>query len=284
MHMKLISASFLATAFLVTPHFAAAATVTEANLGRILLDTSGHGEAWYVNPQSYQRVYLGRPADAFERLLERAIPVNYFHVERLATVAGGAHDAEYAKKVAGQVLLPNDLVGAAWYVDPVSGLRKRLASPADAWDIMKAGTRVNATTLAAIPREGVVPKRPALESIHVKSVLTADTLELEDGAKLRILNVETPANPDLQETAMLRLRQAIGTSGLVTIERDVDDRDRDSRLLRHVFVGELNLGYELVRRGLAFHNIEEPNFKYAEQLIVASLDAARLKNGFWTPR
>ncbi len=33
--------------------------------GRILLQVEGHGEAWYVDPVEEQRVYLGRPSDAF---------------------------------------------------------------------------------------------------------------------------------------------------------------------------------------------------------------------------
>jgi hypothetical protein len=33
--------------------------------GRILIQTQGKGEAWYVNPVTLQRVFLGRPSDAF---------------------------------------------------------------------------------------------------------------------------------------------------------------------------------------------------------------------------
>ncbi|MDP3964719.1 MAG: phosphodiester glycosidase family protein [bacterium] len=34
--------------------------------GRILLQVEQHGEAWYVHPETTQRTYLGRPADAFD--------------------------------------------------------------------------------------------------------------------------------------------------------------------------------------------------------------------------
>ncbi|MFH0892666.1 MAG: hypothetical protein V1867_07905 [Candidatus Falkowbacteria bacterium] len=33
--------------------------------GKIFLQTEGAGEAWYIDPQSLKRYYLGRPADAF---------------------------------------------------------------------------------------------------------------------------------------------------------------------------------------------------------------------------
>ena len=268
--------------WLALPMSVSAATPAEENLGRILINVSGHGEAWYVNPQSKMRVSLGRPNEALERLSERALQVNYFHIERLAELAGAKTDEVYAKQVAGFILAPNDLPGASWYVDPATGRRLRLASPDDAWALMQNGVGVTAATLKAIPIEPVSRyDRPRIEQVKVKSVLTADTLELADGSKVRILNVDTPANPELQQAAMERLSALIGTNGTVSIERDVDDRLSDFRILRHVFANGSNLGYELVRNGLAFHDFYEPNFKYAEQFVVASIDAARLKRGFW---
>jgi hypothetical protein len=34
--------------------------------GRILLQVEDHGRGWYVNPESYERYFLGKPEDAFE--------------------------------------------------------------------------------------------------------------------------------------------------------------------------------------------------------------------------
>lgn len=38
---------------------------TKKFAGRILLQVQSHGEAWYVNPLTLRRYYLGRPSDAF---------------------------------------------------------------------------------------------------------------------------------------------------------------------------------------------------------------------------
>lgn len=38
---------------------------TQKQIGKILLQVEGSGEAWYVNPSNNKRYYLGRPADAF---------------------------------------------------------------------------------------------------------------------------------------------------------------------------------------------------------------------------
>lgn len=43
--------------------------------GRILIDVNQNGEAWYVLPTSYERVYLGRPNDAFQVMRELGLGI-----------------------------------------------------------------------------------------------------------------------------------------------------------------------------------------------------------------
>lgn len=278
---KHIGLAIIAAAFACfLPNPSLAASPAEAESGKILLDVSSHGEAWYVNPQTHMRASLGRPAEALERLKDRAVYVSFANISRLSDdPAKPADDAGYAKAEAGLVLAPDDLIGAAWYVDPATGIRHRLATPSDAWEIMRAGTPASKATLAAIPIEGETPYQKT-EVARVKDVKDADTLELEDGRKVRILNVDTPSNPDLQAAAVAKLKELV-KGGSVLLERDVATKDADGALLRHVHVGAANLGYELVRNGLAFHDIRFPDYKYAELYIVGGIDAARAYKGFW---
>lgn len=256
-----------------------AASPAAEHLGKVLLDVSAHGEAWYVNPQTHMRVYLGRPADALERFRDRAIYVSFANVSRVPEDPACTCEPEYRKAVAGMVLAPDDLVGAAWYVDPSTGTRRRLATPDDAWQIMRTGTPASSATLKAIPVE-VEQGAAKTEVARVKDVKNADTLVLENGGTVRILNVDTPSNPELQEAAAVKLR-ALVKDGTILLERDAVANDVDGAKLRHVHVGGANLGYELVRNGLAFHDITFPSYKYAELYIVGGLDAARLRKGFW---
>ena len=254
-------------------------TPAEPHLGKVLIDVSSRGEAWYVNPQTRARVFLGRPAEALERLKERAVHVSFANIARLPAAEGEPRDDAYAKAQAGLVMAPDDLVGASWYVDPSTGMRLRLAVPDDAWAIMLRGTPASAATLAAIPVEATAP--PAKTALGVvKKVKSADTLELEGGKTVRILSVTTPSNPELQEAAMAKLRPLV-EGRTVLLERDHSGDDIDGAALRHVHAGIKNLGYELVRGGLAFHDIKYPDYKYAELLIVGQLDAARSLKGFW---
>ncbi|HTM68362.1 MAG TPA: hypothetical protein VL426_03615 [Candidatus Binatia bacterium] len=265
--------------FLPLATHAMEAAPADPNLGKVLLDVSSHGEAWYVNPQTRARVYLGRPEEALERLKDRAVYIGFENIARIGEAEGQPCDADYAKAQAGLVLAPDDLVGAAWYVDPATGMRERLAVPDDAWRIMRAGTPASAATLAAIPVEAsVAPEKTAVAI--VKKVRNADTLELESGKTVRILSVTTPSNPELQEAAIAKLRPLVEGKP-VLLERDRSGDDVDGAMLRHVHAGAANLGYELVRGGLAFHDIKFPDYKYAELYIVGSIDAARLRKGFW---
>lgn len=47
--------------------------LVERMRGKILLQVEKHGEAWYVHPDSGQRYYLGRPADAFQIMRELSL-------------------------------------------------------------------------------------------------------------------------------------------------------------------------------------------------------------------
>lgn len=255
-----------------------AALAADDYAGRIVRDMEGHGESWYVIPDKGTRVYLGRPHEAVERMEQHAVLVPFADIEAIAEAgSASAVNAEAAAKYAGKVLMPSDVVGASWYVDPAAQLRYRLATSDDAWRVMLLGTPVRSFVLTSIPVEQA---EDWTVEAKVADVSDAATLKLADGKAVRILNVETPINPELQTAAMSKLREKLA-DGSVLMERDVIDSGKDGTPLRHVFAGASNLGYELVRDGLAFPSIMAPNYRYAEMMIVGQLDAARLKRGFW---
>ncbi len=255
-----------------------AADPAENVLGRVLIDTGRHGEAWYVNPQTRMKVSLGRPADALERLKASAISVTYGNIARLANTLGAPFEESYAKAVAGEVLAPSDLIGAAWYVDPIIGLRKKIATPEDAWQIMRAGCPASSATIDAIPSQA--SSAPTVVAAVVKKAIAGNMLELADGRTVVLLSVDVPVNPEMQQAAIARLN-ALVAGKTVLLERDWKDTDAEKRLLRFVHIGDVNVNYELVRYGFAFHAIDFPNYKYAELLIVGGIDAGRFKRGFW---
>ena len=280
--MKKFLSFIIALLFAALPFQIHAASPIDPLLGKILLDVTAHGEAWYVNPQTRMRVYLGRPDEALKRLQTRMIAVSTSNIARVPIEGMKSEsrvDNVYVSKVSGFVLEADDIAAAPWYVDPTRHVRRPLATPSQAWEIMRGGLGVKSSILQIVPVEDVV-----LENIFttatVKNVLSADIFELTDGSKVRLLSVDIPSNSDLQQAAMTRLREVIGQQS-VLLEKDVYNSDADGRKLRYVHAGEVNLSYDLVRNGLAFHSLSFPNYKYAELLIIGGIDAKQFKRGFW---
>jgi endonuclease YncB( thermonuclease family) len=282
---RLAVVSALAVASLAMPLAVIAAAPTpvlyaaETNLhaGRVVIDVGRHGEAWYVMPDGSARVSLGRPSEAVAALASAAVSAPMQDILKIPTVSGMPHDADYVESVLGQVLRPSDVVGALWYVDPTLRVRRPIASAWDAWEIMRFGTPVRSAEVDALP-ERETP--PVTETAVCESVVATNTIRLEGGREVRLLNVDAPDNLDLQSAAKAWLA-ALCEGKTVTLERDVAEADLAGRLARHVLIGDVYLNLDVVRRGWAFHDIESPNFKYAEQMIVAGLDAKRLQSGFW---
>jgi endonuclease YncB( thermonuclease family) len=249
--------------------------------GKILLDVASHGEAWYVNPATLQRVYLGKPEEALQRLTKRAVWMNFSDIERIAVDGAVSPDPEFAARMAGYVIAPNDLLGAPWYVHPVLKGRIVLATPNDAWIVMRTGEPVEAKILKMIPVETDIEFVPA-GNVQVKEVKSTDTLVLEDGTEVRLMSVDAPDNAAYQTAAKARMSELISANGnTVNLEADMKDADKDGLKLRLVTAGAVMLNLEVVRQGWAFHNVEFPNYKDAELLIVGGIDAQMHQNGFW---
>ncbi|MDD5251257.1 MAG: thermonuclease family protein [Patescibacteria group bacterium] len=276
---RFLTTLVVAVAF-VAPTAVLAAGPDMSYVGQILIDAGRHGEAYYISPATSQRVYLGRPAEALERLTRRAVLMQFSDIEKIPLEGQTAGDAAFAATQAGRVLLPNDLLGAAWYVRPILVYRFRLATPGDALLIMRAGTPVSSSVIDRIPLEPGDAVPPPTGEHKITSVEAADTVKLDDGSTVRLIGVDVPSNPDLQESAKARI-QAVAGENSCSVQGDFTDQAADGAKLRWLVCGEVNLNSDLVRKGLAFHNVGAPNLKYAEQMIVAGLDALRDKKGFW---
>jgi endonuclease YncB( thermonuclease family) len=114
-----------------------------------------------------------------------------------------------------------------------------------------------------------------------------DTLDLRNGARVRLVQVDAPElgqNECYAREARRELERMAPPGAQISIEADpgLDDRDRYGRLLRYVHRDELNVTIELVRRGAA-----APYFRsgdegvHAADLLDAVDDARRERRGLW---
>ncbi|MCC6224145.1 MAG: thermonuclease family protein [Thermoleophilia bacterium] len=122
--------------------------------------------------------------------------------------------------------------------------------------------------------------------VAVARVADGDTLELGDGRRVRLVQIDAPEHADecYGREATSALRELLAPGDAVTLERDprLDDVDEHGRLLRYVRTGSRNLNLLLVRRGAAtpyFYRGERG--AYAERLLRAARQARAAKRGLW---
>lgn len=121
----------------------------------------------------------------------------------------------------------------------------------------------------------------------VDSVRDGDTILLEDGRRVRLVQVDAPelGVECHGDEAFRELGRLLPEGARVRLERDprLDDVDRHGRLLRYVHVAGRNVNVALVRAGAAapfFYRGERG--RHAEALVEAAGDARASGRGLWS--
>lgn len=131
-----------------------ARTLAESLSGRILLQVQSHGEAWYVDPVTKQRFYLGRAEDAYA--LMRAKGLGIRHAELARYLAG-----RFPARLSGRIVLDVEAHGEAYYILPVNLQGLYLGTAADAYALMRRYglgiTNENLGTIPAAPGQTAIP-------------------------------------------------------------------------------------------------------------------------------
>jgi hypothetical protein len=121
------------------PHDSSRDTRLENNVaGRILLQVEDKGQAWYIDPVTRAKIFLGRPDDAFKVMRGRGLGITDRDLNLIpASSETGSSTSELAKKLAGRIVLQVEDKGQAWYIDPVTLKRFFLGRPDDAFKVMR---------------------------------------------------------------------------------------------------------------------------------------------------
>jgi endonuclease YncB( thermonuclease family) len=125
------------------------------------------------------------------------------------------------------------------------------------------------------------------EGAVVASVLDGDTLTLQDGRHVRLVQIDSPELSSGEcysraaRTALLRLAP-VGTRVVLESDGRLDHIDRYDRLLRYVRRSGVNVNLELVREGAAApYFYRGDRGRYAPALLSAALKAKAQKHGLW---
>lgn len=127
---------------------------------------------------------------------------------------------------------------------------------------------------------GFAPSDPRTEAF-VTRVIDGDTIVLEDDERVRLLGIDTPERGEYYfEEAKEKLKEMVDNK-TVLLEKDKEERDKYSRLLRYVWLDEILTSLELVREGYARTFMLEQGDKYYEELTAAELEAIESRLGIW---
>jgi micrococcal nuclease len=127
--------------------------------------------------------------------------------------------------------------------------------------------------------------------VQVISVIAADEIEVDSNGepvRVKYLSIAVPAFNDAQRGTepfgleALALNQSLVQGQTVQLERDRLNTDDEGRLLRYVYVDNLQVNEELVRQGLARVELVPPNTKYGARLQEAEQDARMNRRGLWS--
>lgn len=143
---------------------------------------------------------------------------------------------------------------------------------------------------SSTPTPTVVPSNPPKfprEKARVVKVVDGDTIELEDGRKVRYIGIDTPEtvkpNTPVQcmgKEASLANKELVQGKE-VEMEKDVSETDRYGRLLRYVYVGDVMVNQYLVSEGYAYSSSYPPDVKYQEIFREAQRQAQESEKGLW---
>ena len=123
---------------------------------------------------------------------------------------------------------------------------------------------------------------------RVHKVVDGDTVQLDNGLKVRLLGVNSPevagrfkqaeSGGDVAKHWLTQRLQGLR----VSLEQDAEAQDRYQRRLAYLLDEQHNnINIELVRNGLATVNVYPPNFKYLEALVAAQQQAEQEHKGLW---
>ncbi len=137
---------------------------------------------------------------------------------------------------------------------------------------------------------------PAPTRGTVRRVVDGDTLDLTNGARIRLLDIDTPefGGPDreLAQQATGALKGLVGegsTGREVTLEYGPRVKDRYERFLAYVFIGDVGgkgagpvfVNVELVRKGFAHVYAGRGHGSRFDDIVSAEREARTAGRGIW---
>lgn len=138
---------------------------------------------------------------------------------------------------------------------------------------------------------------PSLSQISnpylISRVIDGDTIELDNGDKIRYIGIDTPETLDPRKPVQCLGKNAsdknkeLVEGKPVWLVKDISDKDKYGRLLRYVYLGDPDqespvfVNLELVKQGFAHSSTYPPDIKYQDLFVTAEKEARDANRGLW---
>lgn len=125
------------------------------------------------------------------------------------------------------------------------------------------------------------------QKYKVTKIIDGDTIEIENGQKVRYIGMDTPETVDPRRPIQCygieasNKNKELVLDKEVYLEKDVSETDRYGRLLRYVWVNEVMINKLLVEEGYARAATFPPDVKYAEIFLQTQEKARKELKGLW---
>lgn len=147
---------------------AQAATLAGRLGGHILLQVEEKGEAWYVDPETDSRFYMGRPSDAYDLMREFGLGIDHNLLMDYVV-------SRFPARLAGKILLDVHWNGEAYYVNPDDLNGYYLGRPGDAFLLMRQlGLGISNGDLENIPMGMGSGQPPSGKNANSETVISTN--------------------------------------------------------------------------------------------------------------
>ena len=128
---------------------------------------------------------------------------------------------------------------------------------------------------------GVWHEVDTIEKALVVNVIDGDTIELQDGSRVRYLGIDTPETGEPFADEATAKNQELVEGKMVDLQRGKRDKDEYGRLLRYVYVDGIFVNAELVAQGYATAYIFDPDERYSQVIVQLEQYAKLRERGLW---
>ena len=124
--------------------------------------------------------------------------------------------------------------------------------------------------------------------VKVTQVIDGDTIKIAGGEIVRYIGIDAPETVDSKKPEECYGKEAsrhnkeLVEGKMVWLEKDITNRDRYHRLLRYVWVGDMLVNAELVKKGFAYSYLYPPDIKYQDIFMKVQQEAQSAMRGLWS--